>query len=884
MFVKRGLFAAVLLGLAGAAQAADFQVTNTNTSGAGSLHQAILDANLTAAADTVSFAIAGIGVKTIAGNLPDITQPLTIDGYTQSGTAVNTAGAGSDNATLRIVLSGASLAAGEAVLDVKAANTTVRGLVVNNVPAKAVGIRIGEGVTGASIRGCFVGTNAAGRIDSTTGTGIVVEGTATIGTGALADRNLISGNDGIGVQLAGPDSVVQNNMIGLDADGNADLGNGTGIEIRSEAATDNSIGGTGKGQANDIAGNTREGVKLIVDSGNGNRLETNRIHDNGGLGIDINLDTENDDVTRNDENDGDTGPNRLQNFPELAFARVNGSTLRIQGLLNSTASQFRIEFFLSDEPDDSGFGEGQTFVGATTVVIPFGENTATFVREIALGFAPTGPVLVTATAQNQDTGDTSEFSRVLEAPLGGTEITVTNANASGAGSLRAALDAASANTDPNTIVFAIPGDGPHIITPTAELGLSDTPAIIDGYTQPGATINTAAAGTNATPRIVIDGSQIPTGALLGAFRGEVHVWGVVLRDSTTVGLRFVDCESSSLEGSFVGTDPTGTVAAPHTQSSVTTGLSADTRIGGPSRAQRNLISGSFRGINDTATGSVIVNNLIGTDASGLLELPNDDCGIEVRGTGATIGGDEVGLGNVIRGNGEQGIRVGAVAESIAILGNDIFDNFKLGIDLVEAPNLFGVTANDVDDADDAADGGNALQNFPVITAVTAVPGELTVDGTLDIPADQAGEIHDLRFFRNTSCDVTGHGEGELFVGAIAVAIQAAETFHVVLPATVEAGDFLTATATPKATGATSEFSACFEVEAVEESVCGDANSDSNLAAGDALIVLNVAVGNGSCELCRCDVNGNGDIQTGDALLALKAAVGQTVALDCPACE
>ena len=77
-----------------------FTVVNTNDSGAGSLGQAILDANANAGADTISFNIpssdpncsATTHVCTIrpASELPHITDPVIIDGYTQPGTSRNT--------------------------------------------------------------------------------------------------------------------------------------------------------------------------------------------------------------------------------------------------------------------------------------------------------------------------------------------------------------------------------------------------------------------------------------------------------------------------------------------------------------------------------------------------------------------------------------------------------------------------------------------------------------------------------------------------------------------------------------------------------------------------------------------------------------------------
>ena len=89
--------------------AATFTVANTNDSGAGSLRQAILDANASAGADVIDFNIAGAGVHTITptSELPPITDTATIDGYTQPGASPNTQLA-TDDAVLLIELNGES--------------------------------------------------------------------------------------------------------------------------------------------------------------------------------------------------------------------------------------------------------------------------------------------------------------------------------------------------------------------------------------------------------------------------------------------------------------------------------------------------------------------------------------------------------------------------------------------------------------------------------------------------------------------------------------------------------------------------------------------------------------------------------------------------------
>src|SRR5688572_2291603 len=87
------------------APSSTFTVTNTNDTGAGSLRQAILDANANSGLDTVAFNIPGSGVRTIspASPLPTITDPMIIDGYTQPGATPNTQQQG-NNAVLLLEL------------------------------------------------------------------------------------------------------------------------------------------------------------------------------------------------------------------------------------------------------------------------------------------------------------------------------------------------------------------------------------------------------------------------------------------------------------------------------------------------------------------------------------------------------------------------------------------------------------------------------------------------------------------------------------------------------------------------------------------------------------------------------------------------------------
>jgi len=109
-----------------------FIVTNTNDAGPGSLRQAILDANARTGTDTIAFDISGAGPHTIrpTSALPQIIDPVVIDGYTQPGARPNNNRPGlGKNAVLKIELDGSNASASGIVIT--GANSTVRGLVIN---------------------------------------------------------------------------------------------------------------------------------------------------------------------------------------------------------------------------------------------------------------------------------------------------------------------------------------------------------------------------------------------------------------------------------------------------------------------------------------------------------------------------------------------------------------------------------------------------------------------------------------------------------------------------------------------------------------------------------------------------------------------------------
>lgn len=177
-----------------------------------------------------------------------------------------------------------------------------------------------------------------------------------------------------------------------------------------------------------------------------------------------------------------------------------------------------------------------------------------------------------------------------------------------------------------------------------------------------------------------------------------------------------------------------------------------------------------------------------------------------------IGGQIPGEGNTISGHDSTGILMmfspGVPASAhVLVSGNSIFENGEIGIDLMPNTWDFGSTPNDIMDTDM---GANGLQNFPEIDSAASLGSTTFVDGTLQSAPSQE---YSVEFFSSPQCDSSGFGQGMYYLGSTTISTDASgsASFSVSLPATVDTGDVLTATATRTATGETSEFSACIPV-------------------------------------------------------------------------
>ena len=453
----------------GAQETNIFLVTNTSDSGAGSLRQAILDANgapnSEEGPDKIHFDIPGAGVQTIApaSALPAITDPVILDGYTQPGASANTQTTGSD-AVLRIQLSGTNAPGSTAFsLNSTADNSLLRGLVIND--GFGIGIFV-DGASGTIIQGNYIGTNPAGTAAAPIGTFALFGSTGIylnnapdtqIGGTDPSERNVIAGIDGDGIGLWNGQTtgtLIQGNYIGVGADGVTALPNGGtggsfgvdggGITLRN-FTSGTQIGGTAAGAGNIIANNAPVGIFIysgnntmisgntvrdnaesgVFLAGSGHSVEENVIADNGGSGVLVHTASSNNNIRRNSifgntgpdidlGGDGVTfnhiglipGPNNYQNYPILSVAASDGNTLRVAGGLVSEAGQtYTIDIFENDTCHPTFFGGGQTYFGSFQVTTD-GNGLAIF--DEALNNGTVEPLGITATATGSH--GTSEFS------------------------------------------------------------------------------------------------------------------------------------------------------------------------------------------------------------------------------------------------------------------------------------------------------------------------------------------------------------------------------------------------------------------------------------------------------------------------------------------
>ncbi len=824
-----------------------YTVTNTNSSGAGSLNWAITNGNLVAGPHEISFAISEtdanhfyyvddgvsgeVDVTAIAtttelldSNILDIDPDHASSWYRiDVGTGLPSIdfevifkGETQSQFTDRpvIELYGATSSGDGLTLTSNASGSEIRHVAINAFGSDGLVLH-GDNI---KVKSSHIGTDVSGLVSiGNGGDGIQINGDFNIiGGNTAGDRNIISGNDDDGIAFFNAfDTRVEGNYIGINVLGDAALANGNdGLDIFQGA--DNAI------LNNVISGNTDAGIEL--DRTDGTVVYGNLI------GTDA------------------TGQNAVGNEVR-GIAAAQSTNLQIGGsnagegnvisgnlasgiLLDADGSDVEGNLIGTDIDGDTALGNGlhgilvsgdnNTIGGVSTnygnvvsandgvgilVMVDSEDNTVQF-NNIGTDISGTASLGNTNTGIFVDRADSNDIVDNLVSGNSFDAIVISDSDLIDIGRNTIGLDASG------TAALGNGGDGVQIWQ-SLDADVFDN--VISGNGDDGIDIGNSSdftirgnvIGLNAAGNIAIanngngiQGTSISDGTIGGTTSADRNI--VSGNGQTGLWLRGDDL---TITGNHIGTDAAGTGAIGNGAHGIR--LVGDHNVvGGATLAEANVIGDSvLDGIYLDGSDNTISGNYIGTDKSETVNLENRR-GVAIIGNDIgdnMIGGANPGEGNVIANNRSDGIGIfGTNNSSNSILGNLIYDQNDTAIDL----DLDFVSANDAGDADT---GANDLQNFPVITvAETDGSGFVYVEATLN-----STPLTDYRieFFSTDTADSLGHGEAEQYLGFQIVSTDSAgnATFSFSdASSTVALGSFVTATATVQSGttyGSTSEMAA-----------------------------------------------------------------------------
>ncbi|PIX36177.1 MAG: hypothetical protein COZ59_02485 [Bacteroidetes bacterium CG_4_8_14_3_um_filter_31_14] len=267
-------------------------------------------------------------------------------------------------------------------------------------------------------------------------------------------------------------------------------------------------------------------------------------------------------------------------------------------------------------------------------------------------------------------------------------------------------------------------------------------------------------GTDTTGTIAISntyGVLFDDGASYNTLGGRTVGAGNLLSGNSGYGVFLYNFGTvkDTVVGNLIGTDYSGTVALPNANGIV---------IDGPSflhTIENNVISGNIQmGIDIHLAGTdsnFVFNNKVGTDITGNFPIGNQLDGVRI-GEGPKY--NFIGLpgkGNIIAYNGGNGVTIMTPAELYnTITSNSIYANQVMGIDLFPQ----GPTPNDNGDGDS---GPNDLMNFPDIISFYNIPSTTNwiISGTLNNSFPNGCRIEIFK----ADINGTGNAQGKVFLGS-----------------------------------------------------------------------------------------------------------------------
>lgn len=699
------------LAAAGAADAATFTVTNANDAGSGSLRQAIVSANATTAPDIIAFNVSQPGVVLInlQSALPALTQPLVIDGLSQSG--------GSGPPMVR--LDGSTAGAGVSGLTLSAANCSVlncaiQGLQLTGFSADGISVQSNNW----TIRLNYLGNDgAAARANAANG--ILVAASGIVIGGPAVERNVISGNSGAGILVAASagNISIRGNYIGLHPSGSSALANGSsGIRVLGNSVLVD-IGGINQTEGNVISGNAGNGIDLDASSLNvrirGNRIGTNATgtaavpnaagiyvaggaHQIGGNSIasrnQISGNSQNGVVVANLTAAVAVSGNYIGSNGVGTLAIPNGGGIRVTGSGGSVVI------------GGANSNEGNLISGNSNYGISLDAGTSEVsVLGNRIGSSADGNAAlpnqgsgVSISGNNHTLGGATAMMRNLISGNAADGVDI-----SGTATATAVLGNYIGTNAGGSAALANGGSGIRVLSASANILIGDTASgqgnLISGNSSRGIALDSNTLGvriagnrigTSADGNAAIGNGE--TGILLN---GNNHMIGGssagarnLISGNAGSGITASSGGASSIQGNYIGTNAAGTAAVANTAYGVRVYQTSGLSIGGTVVGAGNLISGNVRGLSIEALASAVsvTGNIFGLNAAADAVLPNSSAAdtISITGPDATIGGLVPGAGNIIAGNQNTAISVRlASASNAKIQGNWIGTNSSL------APNL-----------------------------------------------------------------------------------------------------------------------------------------------------------------------------------------------------
>lgn len=572
-----------------------------------------------AGADTIEFSI-GSGLQTISllSDLPEITTQIAIDATTQPGAPT---AADCTTKDLLINLTTAVQDVSGFSFSAAATGSSVRGFYLHNFVDDADLLDGDINNAGISSDGSItvtcnvIGLNTAGAASGNTH-GVFLSGSnASIGAVGIGNGNIISGNLTNGIRVvAGTNNTIQNNFIGTNIDGTADLGNASQGVLVTTGAT------TTIGPGNLISGNDSDGIRLQSDSHTivGNIIGLNATGTatipNSGHGI-LGLDVSN--IT------------------------VGGGALTDRNIISGNS----FDGIFMDASTDNNFVVQGNYIGTNLAGDAGLGNSGYGVRSDSIAAQIGGP---NAGEGNVISGNGGAFDAgvFLEGDGNIVQGNIVGLNAAGTAAIPNPGNGFTVSGQTNTFGGDTVAER-NVISGNGGIGIriffSSNNTIQGNY------IGTSSDGTVDLGNGGIGVFSFGTGNTIG---GPNAGEGNVISGNGGVG---VSMNEVVLQGNIIGLNAAGTAAIGNDGggASVSTGT-----FGGDTAAERNVISGNGgTGIEIFGNNQSLQGNYIGLDATGVNTIGNTGSGVVISADDVLIGGLNAGEENFIGGNQVTGVLV-----------------------------------------------------------------------------------------------------------------------------------------------------------------------------------------------------------------------------------